>query len=119
MASLGRYFPRGVKFIVSLLVFLAGLMIPLLVIPVNSEPPTLGNRIQVGYAFWALFWGAPAAWRLGRKLLSCMSSFGCAGIGIGFAAAWVVGWFYCLFGGGIYQFLKHWRSVTQQAAWQR
>lgn len=118
VASLRRYFPRDVKFIVSLLVFLAGVMIPLLVTPVNSEPPTLGNRMQVGYAFWALFWGAPAAWRLGRKILSWIPSFGCAGIGIGFAVAWVVGWFYCLFGGGIYQFLKHWRSVTQRTAFQ-
>jgi hypothetical protein len=118
VASLGRYFPRDVKFFVSLLVFLAGVMIPLLVTQVNSEPPSLGNRMQVGYAFWALFWGAPAAWRLGRKLVYWLPSLGCAGIGIGFAIAWVGGWFYCLFGGGIYQFLKHWRSVTRRNAWQ-
>lgn len=117
--SLGRYLPRDAKFFISLLVFLAGVMIPLLVTLPNGTPD-LGDRMQVGYAFWAVFWGAPAAWRLGRKLVFWLAAAfgGCPGLGLGLALAWLGGWLYCLCGGGIYQFLKHWWSRTRPAAWQ-
>lgn len=119
VSSFGRYLPRDGKFFISLLVFLAGVMIPLL-ITLPTGRPDLGNRMQVGYAFWAVFWGAPTAWRLGRKLVFWLAAAfgGCPGLGLGLALAWLGGWLYCLCGGGIYQFLKHWWSRTRPTAWQ-
>jgi hypothetical protein len=108
----GRFDPRYTKILVSLALFLAGAAIPI-------RNLTWGQHLLVGYVVWALFWGAPAAWRLGRKL-AFNNSFlflGCPAGGV----AWVLtaclllfgGWLYCLYGGGIYQFFKYWWSVSR------
>lgn len=121
--GLGRFASKYTKILVSLAVLLVGAAIP--VHQVTPEGPvelTLNQHIMIGYVLWALFWGAPAAWKLWRRLIFNRSAvlFGCSPAGL----AWVLtafsllvlgGWFYCLFGGGIYQFLKHWWSVSRTA----
>lgn len=109
--SPARFLPSDQKIIFSIVVFLAGVAIPFLV--VTPKPTSWSQHIGLGYVLWALFWGVPAAWRLSRKFVFWPASFGCPGIGFGLAAAWLFGWSYCLLGGGIYQFLKHLRSVAR------
>lgn len=114
---------RYAKILVSLALFLISAAIPLITMtPDGPVDVTLGQHITIGYSVWALFWGAPAAWRLWRKLVARLGNFwiGCSPVGLAgilTALVWLVfgGWFYCLFGGGIYQFLKHWWSVARTA----
>jgi len=117
-SSLGRFVPKDAKILVSLAIFLAGAALPFFFRVQGVPKSTLSQHIEFGYVSWALFWGAPASWRLGRKLVFWLSSFGCMGMAIGFAVAWIAGWFYCLCGGGIYQFTKHWWFVRQRTALQ-
>jgi hypothetical protein len=117
-SSLGSFLPNDTKILVSLVIFLAGAAIPFLLRAQGVPESTLGQHIQFGYVPWALFWGAPAAWRLGRKLVFWLPSFGCMGMAIGFSIAWIAGWFYCLCGGGIYQFARHWWFIRQRTALQ-
>ncbi len=117
-SALERFVPKDAKILISLFIFLAGVTIPFFVVVEGAPRPTLSQHIAFGYVPWALFWGAPASWRLGRKLVFWLASFGCPGMGLGFAVAWIAGWFYCLCGGGIYQFARHWWFVKQRTAWQ-
>lgn len=123
LPALRRLVPKYTKILVSLAVFLVGAAIPIhRVTPEGPVELTLNQHITVGYVLWALFWGAPAAWRLWRRFVIAPSApwIGCSPIGL----AWVLtaifllvggGWFYCLLGGGIYQFLKHWWLVSRTA----
>lgn len=115
-SALGRFVTKDAKILVSLAIFLAGVALSFFVVVQNAPKQTLSQHIAFGYVPWALFWGAPACWRLGRKLVFGLASFGCPGMGLGFAVAWIAGWFYCLCGGGIYQFAKHWWFVRQRTA---
>jgi hypothetical protein len=121
--AFGRFDPKYTKILFSLALFLAGAAIPVhLGTSGELRELTLSQHITIGYALWALFWGAPAAWRLWRQVVFAKSALflGCSPIGL----AWVLtafcllvfgGWFFCLFGGGIYQFLKHWWSIRRTA----
>ena len=112
--AFGRVAPKSAKILVSLVVFLAGAAIPQLLVKVDGAPDvTLSQHFWSGYVLWALFWGAPAAWRMGRKIVGSLFSFGCGGLWLGFGIAWFTGWCYCLLGGGIYQFARHCWSLTQ------
>lgn len=71
--------------------------------------------LLVGYVMWALFWGMPPVWRWWRKqsrhLLTGCTLVGCplmlsVGVPLFLASAY----FYSIFGGGIYQFVKCLRS---------
>jgi hypothetical protein len=113
------------KVLVSVALFLIGAAIPIsMVNPDGSKVGlTLSQHLTIGYVLWALFWGAPAAWRLWRRFIFNKSMIflgGCGPAGL----AWLVtaplllifgGWGYCILGGGIYQFLKHLWSVSRTA----
>ena len=113
------------RILVSLALFVAGAMIPVSMTNQEGElvELTLKQHLLIGYVLWALFWGAPAAWRLWRQLIfnpSVTLRGGCSPVGLAGALTSILllvlgGWFYCLFGGGIYQFLKHWWSVSRTA----
>ena len=107
------------KIRVSLLILVAGASISLVSTPLHEiGRETLYSSVITGYMIWGLFWGLPPVWRWWRGSPFGLSSFtGCL------MGAWFFsflslffllagGWFYSLFGGGIYQFAKHWLRVN-------
>ena len=120
---LGSFVSKYTRILVSLAVFLVGAAISVQVMtPEGPVDPTVSQRIMNGYVLWALFWGAPAAWRLWRRFIFSKGSFlvGCSPPGLAwlltaFFLLMVGGWCYCLLGGGIYQFLRHWWLVSRTA----
>ena len=119
-----RYIPDDAKVRISLVVLLAGAILPLLESQGQTLEATLGASLSMGYTFWALFWGVPGAWRLWCRLPSRLSNAS-GGLFVflfwGLLRIWLllVGtWFYSLMGGGIYHCLKHWWSVRRQPGYQ-
>lgn len=118
----GRFASKYTKIFVSLALFLIGAAIPVLVTREGPQDLTWNQHLMIGYVLWALFWGVPAAWKLWRKFIfnKYILFLGCSPAGVAWALTAPLllvlgGWFYCLFGGGIYQFLKHWWSVSRTA----
>lgn len=119
-----RYIPDDAKVRISLVVLLAGAILPLLESQGQALEAVLGASLSMGYTFWALFWGVPGAWRLWRRLPS-RPPYMPGGLFV-FLIWWllriwvlVVGtWLYSLMGGGIYQFLKHWWAARRQPGYQ-
>jgi hypothetical protein len=78
---------------------------------------TLGSALLTGYVFWAIYWGFPAFWRLWKKLnpywkkLEGAVATGWLLLAVVFSLFLTLGSFYCVSGGGIYQFTKAWRST--------
>jgi len=70
------------------------------------------------YLFWACYWGFPAFWRWASRLAPHASHLGHSKSGliwlaIALGATVACGTYFSLFGGGIYQFLKAWRSYRR------
>lgn len=87
-----------------------------------SRAPAEGIRalpfaLLTGYVLWALYWGIPAFWVWWKrswphwKKLTGHVATGWLFIGIIFGVFLAAGYSYCVFGGGIYQFTRAWRST--------
>jgi hypothetical protein len=80
------------------------------------------EALVVGYLAWALFWGVPPVWRFWRRQAGRFLFTGCnllgwpLAIAIGVALFIVTSWFYSVFGGGIYEFVKCLGSVRRPAS---
>ena len=79
---------------------------------------TLQTALMTGYIAWALYWGVPPFWRWWRRfwlrMPSIMNFFsgGCVlRAAISFFILVVGGYFFSVFGGGLYQFARHWRAM--------
>jgi hypothetical protein len=117
-----NFVSRYVKILISLVLFLVGTVIPFYVVPEVSPDLTLSQHLTIGYVLWALFWGLPASWRLWRKYIFNTNFLfvGCSPVGMAwgltaFCLLVLGSYFYCLFGGGIYQFFRHWWLVSRTA----
>jgi hypothetical protein len=81
----------------------------------------ISAALLVGYIMWALFWGVPPVWRWWRKrsahLWTGCSVMGCLfTLSVSLALFLSSAWFYSLFGGGIYEFVKCLRSARRPAS---
>ena len=81
---------------------------------------TILTALLTGYILWALYWGLPPFWRWWRRfhtpsLLSFLPG-GCvlrAGIAFGLLVAG--GYFFSVFGGGLYHFSRYLRGARYHA----
>lgn len=83
----------------------------------------LETALLFAYLLWSFYWGAPAAWRwlrsgFGSRILRAVNSRIPDSI-IRMAATvsffLTGGYLYCVLGGGIYQFVKHWRATQHRS----
>jgi len=84
---------------------------------ISADP--LVSALSWGYLLWALYWGIPVVWRWWRgyaarnnqatSLLGQLLWFV-----LGLFIPLVGGYFYGVFGGAIYQFLRSWWKVRNQ-----
>lgn len=90
----------------------------------HSVPPAspVPFALMVGYITWALYWGVPPFWRWWRRSgmnIARMARFlpgGCLiQAAIGFTVLFAGGYFFSVFGGGIYQFARHLRAAQYHA----
>lgn len=101
-------------------VFLASLMAA----SAGRQTMVLPDMLFGAYVAWALFWGFPCFWRWWRR-----SSFGLGSLGhawragffrIALSLAFLLtgGYFFSVFGGGIYQFVRHRMALRGRAGGQ-
>jgi hypothetical protein len=85
---------------------------------VAKSGPASGSALETAlvfsYVFWSLYWGVPAAWRwwrngFGSRILRLLPA-GLFRMAVGFSLSVTGGYMYCVFGGGVYQFVRYWRA---------
>ena len=83
---------------------------------------TVQTALLTGYIALALYWGVPPFWRWWRR--AWFHAHGLIGILTGgcliraviaFTVLLVGGYFFSVFGGGLYQFARHWRLARYHA----
>lgn len=90
---------------------------------VAQNSPDFGSPLEAAllfsYVLWSLYWGAPAAWHWlrsgpGARIVQAVSSKipdGYIRTAATFSILLTGGYLYCVFGGGVYQFVQHWRAL--------
>ncbi len=80
----------------------------------------LAAALSTGYASWGLYWGVPVVWRWWWPISPRRRDRSVLGrifwLMVDFALPLIGGYFYGVFGGGIYHCLKAWMSVRKRRA---
>lgn len=87
----------------------------------GGSSSNLQMALMIGYMVWSLYWGLPPFWGWWRRVwLNASGAVGCfsGGLANKIAIAITVLVFgsclFSVFGGGIYHFVRHWRSARFQ-----
>ena len=82
---------------------------------VEADP--LASALSGGYLFWALYWGVPITWRWWWRVSPRRRAQTVSGSVFWFAVDLtlpvILGYFYGVFGGGLYECWKTWMSVRR------
>ena len=93
--------PRA-KILASFIIWVLSIEISILLMPEIG----LSDGAVIGYVFWALYWGTPAILKRVRRPFSPWLIFLPLSCLIVPLALFLAAWFYSLFGGGLYEFVR-------------
>lgn len=81
----------------------------------------LRTAIMTGYICWSLYWGLPPFWRWWKRrgsqagwTVGCVPGMSLIHIALVFAGLVVGGYFFSVFGGGLYHFGQYLRTARHQ-----